>query len=65
MSTQTRFMRRGTRIVVVFGRYAGQMGMVEANVLQKFDSAEYTAAFRVHLDDGNRVIVRTEQVAQH
>ena len=67
MSTQTQFLRRGTRIIIVFGRYAGSIGTVEANVLEKSidSSAGYTAAFRVLLDDGNLVTFRTDQVAQH
>ena len=66
MSTKTQFLRRGTRIVIVFGRNAGLTGTVDANVLQKSnESSEYIAAFRVQLDDGNWVTVRTDQVAQH
>ena len=67
MSTQTQFLRRGTRIIIVFGRYAGLIGTVEANVLEKSidSSAGYTAAFRVLLDDGNLVTFRRDQVAQH
>ena len=67
MSTKTHFLRRGTRIVIVFGRYAGLSGIVDANVLAKSlaSSAGYTTAFRVQLDDGNWVTVRTDQVAQH
>ena len=65
MSTKTQFLRRGTRVVIVFGRYAGVTGTVDANVLQKINSAEYTAAFRVQLDDGNSVTLRADQVAQH
>lgn len=65
MSTPTHFMNRGTRIVIVFGRYAGLTGTVDANLLEKINSAEYTAAFRVRLDNGNWVILRTDQVAKH
>lgn len=67
MSTKTEFLRRGTKIIIVFGRYAGWTGTVDANVLQKsnYSPAEYTAAFRVQLDDGNWVTVRTDQVAKH
>ena len=67
MSTKTHFLRRGTRIVIVFGRYAGLSGIVDANVLAKsLDSSPgYATAFRVQLDDGALVTVRTDQVAQH
>lgn len=65
MSTQAQFLQRGTRVIIVFGRHAGESGTVAANALKKFNSAEYTAAFRVQLDDGNLVTVRTDQVAQH
>ena len=65
MSTKTQFLRRGTRIVIVFGRYAGLTGTVDSNVLEKVTSAGYTTAFRVQLDDGNLVTVRSDQVAQH
>ena len=65
MSSQTHFLSRGTRITIIFGRYAGMSGRVDANVLEKStdSSAEYAAAFRVQLDDGNLVIVRGDQVA--
>lgn len=67
MSTQTNFLRRGTKIIIVFGRYAGWTGTVDSNVLQKSNDfpAGYTAAFRVQLDDGDLVTVRTNQVAEH
>ena len=67
MSTKTQFLRRGTRVVIVFGRYAGWTGTVDSNVLHRSSdhSAEYAAAFRVQLDDGNWVTVRTDQVATH
>ena len=67
MSTKTEFLRRGTKVIIVFGRYAGWTGTVDANVFEKSSDvpAAYTAAFRVQLDDGNWVTVRTDQVAQH
>ena len=67
MSTKTYFLKRGTKIIIVFGRYAGWTGTVDANVLQKSIDfpAEYTAGFRVQLDDGNWVTVRADQVAKH
>jgi len=67
MSTQTRFMRRGTRIMIVFGRYAGMSGSVDSNVLHKLNDSptEYTPALHVQLDSGDLVTVRTDHVAQH
>ncbi len=49
----------------MFGRYAGLTGTVDSNVLEKVTSAGYTTAFRVQLDYGNLVTVRSDQVAQH
>ena len=65
MSTQTNFLRQGTRVIVVFGKYAGMTGTIESNTLEKVQSAEYTPAFRVQLDNGKYVTLRTDQVAQH
>ena len=55
---------RGTRVRIIYGRYAGRAGTVEANVFQK--SVDYPEEFamgcQVVLDDGRWVTVKRDQV---
>ena len=63
MSHQYHF-RRGDRVKIISGKYAGATGTVDSKVLQR--SADYPeelgAAYHVVLGDGRVVTVRVEQV---
>ena len=57
-------LKRGTRVRITSGRYAGRTGTVDANVFQRTADypEEYAEGFHVALDDGKVVTVRRDQV---
>jgi len=61
---KVQFLRRGTRVTITTGRYAGKTGTVDANVFQKTEDYpnEYAAAFHVILEDETVVTIRCDQV---
>ena len=56
--------RRGDRVIIITGKYAGHTGTIESNVYQR--TADYTDEFangyHVMLDTEELVTVRWEQV---
>ena len=62
---KVQFLRRGTRVTITTGRYAGKTGTVDANVFQKTEDYPnaYAAAFHVVLNTGRVVTVRCDQVS--
>ena len=56
--------RRGDRVKITTGKYAGQTGLVESNVHQR--TADYpknlSDGFQVMLDTGEVIVVRLDQV---
>ena len=56
--------RRGDRVRITSGRYAGHTGTVESNVYQRTVDypGEFANGFHVMLDTGELVTVRWEQV---
>ena len=62
MKTWTR--RRGDRVVVITGKYAGHKGTVESNVHQRTVDYpdELANGFHIMLDAEERVTVRWDQV---
>ena len=62
METQGR--KRGTRVKIINGKYAGHRGTVEANVYQKTVDYpdEWANGYHVMLDSDEIVTVRWDQV---
>ncbi len=56
--------RRGDRVTITIGKYAGRTGIVESNVYQKTVDypGEWSNGFQVMLDSGELVNVRCDQV---
>jgi len=61
---KVQFLRRGTRVTITTGRYAGKTGTVDANAFQKTEDYpnEYAAALHVVLNTGRVVTLRWDQV---
>ena len=61
---KTWMRRRGDRVVITSGKYAGQSGTVESNVFQKSVDYpdEWHNGFHVMLDSEELVMVRWEKV---
>jgi hypothetical protein len=61
---KTWMRRRGDRVRITTGKYAGRTGVVESNVFQ--NTADYPTelsnGFQVMLDTGEVVIVRYDQI---
>ena len=57
--------RRGDRVRIITGKYAGHTGTVESNVYQKSTDYpnELANGFHIMLDTGVLETVRSEQVA--
>ena len=58
--------RRGDRVIITRGKYAGHKGTVEANVYQRTVdySDEWANGYHVMLDSEELVTVRWDQVGQ-
>ena len=56
--------RRGDRVKIITGKYAGHLGTVESNVYQRTVDYpdELANGFHIMLDNGVLVTVRWEQV---
>ena len=61
---ETWMRRRGDRVTITTGKYAGRTGTVEANVFQRTVDypEEFAMGLHLVLDDGAWITVRRDQV---
>ena len=59
--------KRGDRVAIISGRYAGRRGVVDSAVFQTTVDwpEEFAPGYHVVLDTGRVVTVRWDQVAKH
>ena len=58
--------KRGDRVVIIYGKFAGATGIVDSRVFQKTANYpnEYSPGYHVVLDDERVVTVRWDQLAE-